>query len=183
MKGIIMDNQQLTQTSLAWLAGVWESEGHFSVRRSLQKHNENRPQYSPRIGLTNTNTLLLGEARRILDILGIEYYFREKGHGGFDGSTKQCWVIEICTMVNSVRLIAAIYPYLISKRFQAESIMEFCQRRLKVVDRRKNNNDKRRYTPEEFELVIGILKANGDCRGSSETWRQDAQRAMIQSNH
>jgi len=90
-------------------------------------------------------------------------------------------VICVENLINAVRLIAAIHPYLISKRFQAECIMEFCERRLKVADRKKHNNDARSYRKEDFDLVIKILEANGDIRGSSETVRQDAQRAMIQS--
>jgi hypothetical protein len=151
-----MDNQQVTQTDLAWLAGIWDGEGHFSIRRTML--SSKTPQYSPRLGIT---------------------YFREKGEGGFDGSSKQCWVIAIETMSNAVRAIVAVRPYLVGKCFQADCVLEYCERRLKVADRKRHNNDARKYTERDFKLIEMVFEANGDIRGTSETIRQDAHRAMI----
>lgn len=174
-----MDNQQVTQTQLAWLAGMWDGEGHFSMRRTVLKAY-NTPQYSPRVGLTNSNTAMLSEARRILDALGISYFFREhSAGGGFDGSSKQVWQISIETLTHAKALITAIRPYIIGKGFQADCISEFCERRLLLADRKKHNNAARKYQARDFELVRSVYDANGDIRGTSETIAQDAQRAMI----
>ena len=174
---ITMGNQQVTQTDLAWLAGIWDGEGHFSIRRTVLKHG-NTPQYSPRLGVTNSNVQILTRVREILDALNIGYYFREKEEGGFDGSHKQTWLIAVETMVNAIKVVAAIRPYLVGKGFQADCIMEYCERRIKFADR-KTGNKARKYTPRDYELVGKVYEANGDIRGTSETIRQDAQRAMI----
>jgi len=171
-----MGNQQVTQTDLAWLAGIWDGEGHFSIRRTVVKNNA--PQYSPRLGMTNSNVQILTRVREILDALEIGYYFREKDQGGFEGSHKQTWLVAVETMVNAVKVIAAIRPYLVGKCFQADCIMEYCTRRIKAFDRTKGNKS-RKYTAEDFDLVMKVYQANGDIRGTSETIRQDAQRAMI----
>jgi hypothetical protein len=172
-----MDNQQVTQTDLAWLGGIWDGEGHFSIRRTKLKKS-NTPQYSPRLGVTNSNVQILTKVRQILDVLGIKYYFREKPEGGFEGSKKQTWVIAIETMENSIRLITAIRPYLVGKCFQADCIVEYCENRLKFVSR-KMSNKKRKYSAIDYELVRKVFEANGDIRGTSETIVKDAQRAMI----
>ncbi len=171
-----MGNQQVTQTELAWLAGIWDGEGHFSIRRTVQP--KGAPQYSPRLGVTNSNTEILARVRQILDKLGVGYYFREKGEGGFEGSNKQTWVIAVETMSNSVKVITAIKPYLVGKTFQADCILEYCNRRILKFDRKKGNKH-RQYEARDFELVTCVYEANGDIRGTSETIAQDAHRAMI----
>lgn len=174
---ILMDDQQVTQTDLAWLAGMWDADGHFSIRRTVLKHG-NTPQYSPRLGVTNCNTQILSRIRQILDDLSINYYFREKGKGGFEGSSRQTWVISIETMTHASRLITYIKPYLVGKIFQADCIHEYCERRLKYASR-KMTNAKRKYKKRDYDLVESVYEANGDIRGTSQTIRQDAQRAMI----
>lgn len=171
-----MGNQQVTQTDLAWLAGIWDGEGHFSIRRTVGPYKD--PQYSPRLGVTNSNTQILTRVRQILDALEVKYYFREKGEGGFVGSTKQTWVIAIETLSNALKVIVAIRPYLVGKGFQADCITEYCERRLKYKSRKFPNSVKK-YKARDFELVESVFEANGDIRGTSETIRQDAQRAMI----
>lgn len=174
---IKMGNQQVTQTDLAWLAGIWDGEGHFSIRRTVLK-NGNSPQYSPRIGITNSNVQILTKVREILDALDIGYYFKEKEQGGFEGSEKQTWVVSVETMINAVKVITAIKPYLVGKIFQANCILEYCERRLKYADRKKGNAE-RKYSERDFDLVRKVYEANGDIRGTSETIRKDAQRAMV----
>lgn len=169
-------NPQVTQTDLAWLAGICDGEGHFSIRRVVLKSKT--PQYSPRIGITNSNVQILSKVRFIIDALGIGHYFREKDEGGFAGSSKQCWVIAIETMTSAVKFITHIRPYLIGKGFQADCILEYCERRIKYFDRSKGNAA-RKYTERDYNLVRLVYEANGDIRGTSETIRQDAQRAMI----
>jgi len=173
-----MGNPQVTQTDLAWLAGIWDGEGHFSIRRTLQGNGKKGPQYSPRVGVTNSNVQILTRVRQILNALDVSYYFREKGDGGFPGSDRQCWVISVETMVNAVKVITHVRPYLIGKGFQADCILEYCNRRM-VHLKRVGGNERRKYTERDFELVRLVYEANGDIRGTSETIREDAQRAMI----
>ena len=174
-----MGNQQVTQLDLVWLAAMWDAEGYFSMRRCVLK---NGPQYSPRLGLVNSDTNILSKARSIADALGISYYFVERGPGSFPGSKKQVWHIEIGTMVNAIRLIDAVRPYLVAKGFQADCIAEYCNRRLAVMaDRHSKTNGQKKYAERDFELVRQVFDANGNRRGTSETVRQDAQKAMSQS--
>lgn len=176
-----MDNPQIPIAEAAWLAGIWDGEGHISIRRTILQKNR-KPQFSPRCGMTNTNTQIVNRVRQILDGLGITYYFGEKPpqENHLPRSLKQCWVVEIHTLPGALKLLAVIRPYLVGKGFQADCVLEFCERRLKMFDRHSPNSA-RVYTPKDFELVGSILEANGDVKGISETVRQDALRARIQS--
>lgn len=137
-----------------------------------------KPQYSPRVGLTNSNVHVISMARQVLDALGIDYSFREKGSGGFKGSLRKTWLISIETLENAIRLLTPLKPHLIGKLVQAEDLLEFCHRRISGFSR-KDPNPRRKYTQKDFELVISILEANGDIRKSAETVREDARRAWL----
>jgi hypothetical protein len=171
-------NQQVTQTDLAWLGGIWDGEGTISIRRTIQK-NGGKPQYSPRVSMVNTNTLILSKVKNILDSLEVSYYFREKEQGGFEGSFKQCWIISVDNLTNASRLLENIRPFLFGKGFQADCLMEFCDRRIKVSDRKIHNNEARKYTARDYELVGSIYDANGNQRGTSETTRCDAEKSAM----
>ncbi|MFQ5542565.1 MAG: LAGLIDADG family homing endonuclease [Candidatus Binatia bacterium] len=173
-----MADQHTTQTErLAWLAGIWDGEGHISIRRTVSKKS-GKPQYSPRVGLTNSNMPIISRARQLLDSLDIEYSFREKGSGGPDGSLRKTGTIRIETLENASRLLTYLKPHLVGKRVQAEDLLELCHRRITAFSR-KDPNSRRTYTQKDFELVISILEANRDIRGSAETVRQDAHRAWV----
>ena len=132
--------------------------------------------------MCNTNTQILAKTRDILNRLGIGHYFREKSDSGSTlKSNLQCWAITMETLGTAYKFLMFIQPYLVGKQFQADCLIEFCNRRLKVADRKGKTNKDRQYTPREYELISEILDANGNRRGSSETARNDAQRAMIQS--
>jgi hypothetical protein len=177
---IAMGNQQVTQTDLAWLAGIWDGEGTISIRRVVQKKAKT-PQYSPRVCVVNTDTKIISKVRSLLDSIGVRYYFAERDPGSFPGSNKQQWVISIDTLSHAKTFLVHIRPYLIGKSFQADCILEFCERRLKVANRKMHNNNVRAYDEKDYKLVENVYIANGDIRGTSETVRQDAHRAMIQS--
>ena len=81
-------------------------------------------------------------------------------------------------MENAAKLIPYIRPYLIGKSFQPDCILEYVEHRLTLSNRKKSNK-KRKYTKRDFELVASVYEANGDIRGTSETIRQDALKAMI----
>ncbi len=172
-----MGNSQVTERYLAWLAGIWDGEGHISIRRTVLKKS-GKPQYSPRVGLTNSNMLIISRARQILDNLEIEYFFRQKGSGGFEGSLRKTFVISIETLENARKLLTYLKPHLVGKLVQAEAMLEFCHRRISGFSR-KDPNSRRRYAQKDFELVISIFKANGDIRGTTKTVRQDTQMASV----
>ncbi len=170
-----MGNSQVTERDLAWLAGIWDGEGHISIRRTILKKSKT-PQYSPRVGVTNSNKLIISTTRKMLRDLDIKYIFREKQRGGFTGSRKRTWLVSIETLEPAKRFLTYLKPYLIAKPVQAKLLLEFCDRRMKNFSR-EDPNSKRRYAPRDFKLVALILELNGDIRGAAKKVRRDARRA------
>ena len=175
-----MDNQQITQTELAWLAGIWDGEGTISLRRNLNNAGrQGALQVSPRVSMVNTNAAILERVCDILNRMDVHYYMREKGAGGFEGSHRQCWIIAVETLSQSIKLLTALRPFLIGKRFQADCLLQFVQSRLEKTARRKGMtsptfNKQFAYTSEELGWCAQIVQANGDQRGISEAIRQAA---------
>lgn len=171
-----MDNQQVTNVDLAWLAGIWDGEGTISCRKGVQQRGKKNPQFAPRVSMVNTDTQILHEVVRILDTLDIKYYFREKGVGGFEGSRKPCFIISVETLGNAARLLTAIRPYLRGKGFQADMMLKFVNSRLAKVKLRGRDNQKFAYSKDELEWLDSVIQANGNPRGTSETLREAAAR-------
>lgn len=170
-----MDNPQ-GNFEVAWLAGIWDGEGSIGVKQTT-----GRSSFSPRVSMVNTNPAILNRVCDILDGAGIGYHMNEKGEGGFPGSRKQCWTIQVGTMSGAFKFLSLIGDHLVGKKEQALLLRRFLDSRLKTMGngdiekgfRRKGGygNKKIAYTPDELETVCQIYEANGDQRQSSETIR------------
>jgi hypothetical protein len=167
-----MGNQQLlTNTELAWLAGFWDADGTIS----LSKQNERgRWSFGPRVGVYSSDTGTITRIREMLDTLGVNHGISETGVP----MNKQVWCIYVNNLTNALKLLTALLPYLYTKRFQAERMVEFCEARLKV---KKSGNKSRHYTVADFERVLAILEANGDKHSNSETVRAALEEVKRQS--
>lgn len=161
-----MDNQQVTQTELAWLAGIWDGEGTIAVRRNAKIN-----QMSPRVHFTNTNASIILKAVEIMEKIGVKPHVREKGQGGFEGSHKECYTIGFDTLSKSKLLLDTLLPYLVGKKDQAILLLKFINSRMGRWDVAKNNDDKS-YTQDDLETIARIYDLNGNIRGTSETIRQ-----------
>lgn len=164
-----MDNPQVTELEVAWLAGIWDGEGTISVRRNVKIN-----QFSPRVSMVNTNAKIIQQVDSILDKMGIGHYLREKGQGGFAGSKRQCWIISIETLQGCRMFLEQVGKYLVGKYPQACILERFiCSRmsRLKLV---KRNSDAP-YSDREMIWCKELYESNGNQRGTSETIREGAK--------
>jgi len=172
-----MGNPQVTQIEIAWLAGIWDGEGTISVRR-----NKKINQFSPRVTMVNTNAAIIRKVADILTRMGIGHYLREKGEGGFSGSSRQCWIVSIETLEGAKQFLKNVRPLLVGKTYQAELLEMFVRSR---ISRRSlvTRNSECRYSEDELDAVTLLYRANGDQRGTSETVREASanNRVMIQS--
>jgi len=86
-----MDNQQAPnqEIDLAFLAGLMEGEGCFSLHRRIRtdhrklRNNTAPPvlNYKTHIAFSNSDYRLIEEARRIIDSLEVGYYIQWHGAG------------------------------------------------------------------------------------------------------
>ena len=127
MKDETIDNQQATELELAWLAGIYDGEGWFSLKPKRANMNWPEGGVNLCIGIVNTDTAIINKVDLILDSIQVPHYIREKAHR--DG-WKTRYDIEVKKFTSAKRLIEKLLPYLIGKIGQAELLLRFVNRRI-----------------------------------------------------
>jgi len=168
MNGTI-DNQQVTQTEAAWLAGIWDGEGSFGTCYANKNTSKN---FGIRISVVNSDATILKKITDILDKADIGYHVQEKGYGAFPGSHKQVWAIRIGKYKQGAMALDLMMPYLSGKLSRAQLLKKFINSRLSRIQKVSRNSDCP-YSKEELELLANICDLNGNQRGTSETIRAE----------
>jgi hypothetical protein len=135
---------------LAWLAGVIDGEGCFSIYGVTRK-DANDPSPSAYLSITNSNRLLLDRCRAILDELEIKYLYNDPKNGHQRG--RRVMRIRVKNYSSLQKLIELLLPFLIGKADQAKVMLEFVslagqkgklslQSRAELMDRIKRLNQR-----------------------------------------
>ena len=166
-----MDNQQeRSLVDLGWLAGVWESEGHFGMHLNSTLF---RPKYSyshgfrldPACGFTNSDPKMIEEVSTILRFHGLAFYVEKPRIHGF-GNKKPTQELKIGGLKRVPRFLDVILPYLKTKRDRALLLKKYIDYRLSKF---KNTP----YGIYELYLYDELRKLNGNPPSkSSESIRQ-----------
>jgi len=126
---------------LAYLAGLVDGEGSLMIRKSTYRmrtpKDMKRPQYSPRVGMKNINkTVLLLLKTKFGGIV-----FEEKriynSKSGFRRNRK-LWCYDVHDR-QAYNLVASLYPYLIIKKPQADTIFQLLEAK-KVATREHSSS-------------------------------------------
>lgn len=187
-----MDNQQVTLTKLAWLAGIWDGEGSISITRCASGPHKKSPKYVPSISVYNTDEGLIHEVGRILDGLGVRYRISDRMRLLNQTSKIQTkrpqYVLGVRAFSHTQTTLQALIPYLFLKKERAQILNEFIASRFAQYEESGRTwgsggpGTLLPYTGQQFDLVAAIFIANGDQRNTSTTVRDDATKAMIQSD-
>jgi LAGLIDADG endonuclease len=110
------------EIDLAWLAGVIDGEGCFSIYGVTRK-DANTPSPSANLTITNSNRLLLGRCKKILDELNIKYLYNDPKNGHQQG--RKVMRIRVKNYSSLQKLIELILPFLVGKAEQANVMLEF----------------------------------------------------------
>ena len=163
-----MDNQQVKDTDLAWLAGIIDGEGNISLICRKSRGGI----YRPFIVITNTDIRILEKCQNIGHQLGINFYIykrqikdRQKHKLAYNALTQK--------MGHVVKLIPYLLPYLIAKKDQAQILLEFSLYRLENLRSHKHDWNKENLWYQK------IKNLNQKGPNSSETIRQPLTREDI----
>ena len=115
-------NMAVRDIDLAWLAGVIDGEGCFSIYGVKGKDVDN-PSPAAYLSITNSNDLLLQRCRQIFDELNIKYLYHDPKNGHQQG--RKVMRIRVKNYSSLRRLIELILPFLIGKADQANVMLEF----------------------------------------------------------
>jgi LAGLIDADG endonuclease len=110
------------EVDLAWLAGIIDGEGCFSIY-SVSRKDANTPSPSACLTITNSNCLLLNRCKEILGALNIKYLYNDPKNGHQRG--RRVMRIRVKNYSSLRRLVELVRPFLVSKADQARIMLEF----------------------------------------------------------
>lgn len=164
MNDTTMDNQQVTSENWAWLAGIWDGEGSFSITK-LEKE-KGKVFYVSHITLSNTSEAMVNEVVRLLDSVEIKCHLWQ-GESR-EANYKPAYHLTIYKSEQKKLFTEKVLPYLINKKPHAQLFLRFVNSRLKykkqpIQDEKtgkiigmKGNS----YTEEEKELFAHLKELN-----------------------
>lgn len=185
------DNQQVTplsETELAWLAGFLDADGMVRLHKGQKNANPNQRSLVPKVSFINTCGATLSEIKRRLDRLGLT---ASVGLHSKRAAENPQWKLgaslDVMGMKRVEPLLRAVVPYMVTKRVEAEIVLEFIERRKRPEFRQKaycerdylafealrflkQTRNLRDYTPS-VEQVLGedIVRTNAKALEAAET--------------
>ena len=143
-KSSIADNQQ--ERLLAWLGGIMDGEGSFSITR---KRDKGKIFYYPDISIVNTDPIIIDQcAVTISSICG--YHIETKHSCDFGTNNRRktkLWRIRILGFNRCSKFLPKIIPYLVGKKKQAELVLQF------VLTKGVNNLELREQTKQDLKAL------------------------------
>jgi hypothetical protein len=142
---------------LAWLGGVIDGEGTFTLRYHNVKNNKRnniRLHILPVFSITNTDYEIVDNIVRIFKENGIPFWQSEnknEGHNNWKPSRE----IQIQGVRRLNRVIPILLPYLVGKKEEAKIVYDFCKHRLELLGNHSY------YTEEDMELVKKVKALHG----------------------
>lgn len=126
------DNQQET---LAYLGGLFDGEGHFSVGKV---NAGKRFQYKAWIAFSNTDPKLVDFVTDVLDDMNIAYYIRLRAKSSVG---KNQYELSINSLDSQRRFLELIIPHLRGlKENEANLVYKYVMNRIDKKDSRIRNN-------------------------------------------
>src|SRR5262245_41234921 len=162
----MMDNPQVTELELVWLACFIDCEGTIQLVRPTADSG-NAMYYHARIAAAITDARLVERAVLILRKLGANPYIREYLPSvGKRGNAKNAYHITIQRFALIKRVLEAILPYLVLKDAQARLLLDFISIR---TENGKHTGRNRPMGEEEHRIWQRMRSLN--ARGTSQTAR------------
>jgi len=122
---------KVSTTDLAWLAGIADGEGCFSVKspivRSTGKRAGSRTSYQLWFVLCNTSKPMIDRVASILKATGVQSGTMRKVWKGKKATRWQYW-IEIARKHDLLRLTEMLLPHLTAKKTEAEVVIWYLRK-------------------------------------------------------
>jgi hypothetical protein len=144
MEDVTMGNQQATDLEIGWLAGIYDGEGYFGLTRQNSKKVRS---IRPDIQLVNCDPDVILKTRRILNLIGINPYIRERIHAKNQEKWSRNYILSISKFVHVKKLIDTIGHLLTGEKQLRAALM------IKLVNSRLTKTRFDQYSEEELSLV------------------------------
>jgi len=144
-----MDNQQVTEARIGWLAGIVDGEGSLLFGGSNKSGHQ---RFTPIITICNTDPGMILEITKIYESLKVSFYVFHRNGGDLTGhfGRKQIHGINVNRLSSLEILLPILIPHLITKNTKAVLMLQFVKKRLPKKDL---SNKDREYSEDELALV------------------------------
>ena len=178
-----MDNQQVTQAELGWLAGFIDGEGYMGLRIHKYANGSRKltsgkyPIIRPEFAICNTDKETINKVVDVAEKIDVNLYVRETNPAGIK---RRVYTAQTKGINKCLRLLEPIKPHLIGgKRKRAELMIEFCKLRISAKSFHNlygNGGTYKPYSDRELEIWEEIQPLMRRGRGTSETTRRMLRR-------
>lgn len=136
---------KISETDLAWLAGIVDGEGCFSVKRPIVRQGAHRTgkrtSYQLWLVICNTSEPMMLRVKSIFDALGVEGAKPRKVWKGKKATRWQHW-LEIARKHELLCVTQALLPHLTAKRDEALVVEWFLKRACAVKNYKPTSLDR-----------------------------------------
>jgi len=141
------------ETDIAWLAGIVDGEGCFSVKRPVQRGNGRR-KHQVWLVICNTSRSMMDRAQKIMTGLGAKTPPMRRVWKGAKATRWQYW-LNLCGKDDLLHVTKCLLPHLTAKRVEATVVVWHLERACAV---RAYKN-----TPIDIAMLesLSLVKRNG----------------------
>jgi len=144
MEDNTIGNQQATDIELGWLAGIIDGEGYIGFsRQNTKKVRSIRPD----IQVVNCDPDVILKTRKILNMIGINPYIRERVHNKKQVQWSRNYILQISKFSHVKKLIDTIGHLLTGEKNKRAKLM------IELVNSRITKTKHDRYDDYELSLV------------------------------
>ena len=161
---VTMDNPQVTERDLIWLACFIDCEG--SIQLVLTKGSKSNTAIHARVQLPSTDAVLICELQRILRSFGVNPHLYQHIPNSKNGRAKESYTLSFQKFSHIKRVLEAILPHLIAKAAQAQLLLDYIKHR---TDDGSFSGKRKPIADTDYGYWAGMKKLN--ARGTSETTR------------
>lgn len=139
-----MGNQQATDFELGWLAGIYDGEGYIGfTRQNTKKTRSIRPD----IQLVNCDPDVILKTRKILNMIGINPYIRERVHAKAQEKWSRNYILSMSKFADVKKFIDTV-GHLLTGEKQLRAVLM-----LQLVNSRITKTRFDRYSEIELAMV------------------------------
>jgi predicted RNA-binding protein with EMAP domain len=160
MEDVTTDNQQATELEIGWLAGIYDGEGYIGFsHQNAKKVRSIRPD----IQLVNCDPDVILKTKRILNMIGINPYIRERVHNKKKWSRN--YILTMSKFSDVKKFIDTLGNHLTGEKKKRAELM------IQLVNSRITKTKRDHYTEEELAIVdTYFTKMKGiKIRGNTNT--------------
>lgn len=151
-----MGNQQRSlEIRLSWLGGILDGEGTISFASKFSPTSrQTNYHFRPQITVTNSDPRMIEEIVSILKEVNCAYYIKSAGNPNKrKANWKEYTEVHFEGMKRLHKFLPVIIPYLVSKRRQAELLLQY-------IESRFAGEHKAPVSDEQAAIVLQVKQLN-----------------------